>query len=224
MAEPETYGVWWGGSTDSRKPFTFYYEGNDYWDRASNYTFFSGVGANWRQSSSMNHGLDVSFRYRRDDTQHIENFEDLANGIGGVSYVFGEILQRTLDLTWRTNVLFSRNLSLELYAQPFITTGDYSNARALAVADSYKFRPFTRDGFRVNDSDFSFASLNVNLVGRWEYRPGSTLFLVWTQNRNRYDERSFGDPGFENSIGTDPVFGREPENTFLVKATYWLPL
>lgn len=224
LVEPETYGVWWGGSSDSRKPLNFYYEGNNYWDRASNFTFWNGIGANWTQSASMHHEIDLGFSYRRDDTQHIENFETVGGGIGGVSYVFGEILQRTLDLTWRTNVLFSRNLSLELYAQPFITTGDYSDPRALAIADSYKFVPFVRDGFRVSDSDFSFASLNVNLVGRWEYRPGSTFFLVWTQNRNRYDERSFGDPNFENGIGADPIFGREPENTFLVKATYWLPL
>ena len=224
MAEPETYGVWWGTGSDSRKPFTLIYEGSNYWDRASNYTFSSDIGVHWTQSASMNHQVDVGFRYRRDDTQHIENFEAQSGGIGGVDYVFGQILQRTVDLTLRTNVLFSRTLSLELYAQPFITTGNYSNPRSLRVADSYKFDPFQRDGFDVRDSDFTFASLNVNLVGRWEYRPGSTFFLVWSQNRNRYDERGFGDANFDNSIGTDPIFGREPENIFLAKVTYWLPL
>ncbi len=224
MDEPTTYGAWWGVNSDSRKSFSAGYSGSYYADVADNYSLGNSVGVNWTQSSSINHELDLGFRYRLDDTQHLDNFENQTGGIGGVSYVFGKIQQRTLDVTLRTNVLFNRNLSLELYAQPFITTGDYTDPRQLVRPDSYDLSHYSAEGFRVTDYDFSFASMNLNLVGRWEYRPGSTIYLVWTQSRNQYQERSFGNADFDNDLGTDPIFGREPENTFLVKMTYWLPI
>ncbi|MEZ4652122.1 MAG: DUF5916 domain-containing protein [Candidatus Eisenbacteria bacterium] len=143
-----------------------------------------------------------------------------------MSYVFGEITQRTVDVTLRTNVLFNRNQSLELYLQPFLAVGDYTRPRRLTQADTYDLEPYTINGFRAQDFDFRFSSVNLNMVYRWQYRPGSTLYLVWTQARSAYDERRFGNSGtrFDNSLGTDALFGTEPENVFLVKLTYWLPI
>jgi hypothetical protein len=130
-------------------------------------------------------------------------------------------------LTLRSSILFSRNQSLEIYAQPFITVGDYHEARELAEPDSYRFLHYDEPGYDVRANDFSFASVNTNVVYRWEYRPGSTFFLVWTQSRSGYDERSFhsGDPNeFQNSVATRSLFRNEPENRILAKISYWLPI
>jgi hypothetical protein len=85
--------------------------------------------------------------------------------------------------------------------------------------------PTTPYDFR--DNDFSYSSMNVNVVYRWQYRPGSTFFLVWKQSRERFEDRSMFsiDPNrFENGLGTRTLFRNEPENTLLAKITYWLPI
>ncbi len=228
MTEPTTYGFWAGYNTDTRKDLEASIEISDYWDVASNYSARIGLGVGWTQSAAMNHEAHVSYRKRIDDTQHVGNFESTdGGGIGGVDHVFGKIDQRTVDLTLRTNLLFTRNQSLELYAQPFITVGDYTQPRRLAQADTYDLEAYEADGFDVADNDFSFSAVNVNAVYRWEYRPGSTLFLVWAHSRSSYDQAAFhdGSPGaFDNALTGDALFSNEPENTFLVKLTYWLPI
>ena len=144
-----------------------------------------------------------------------------------MSFTFGELDQRTWDLTLRSSFLFDRNHSLELYLQPFLTVGDYANLRELASPDSYDLQAY--DGYDVKDDDYSMASVNLNMVYRWEYRPGSTIFLVWSNSRRSYDQRSFhgdGDPvgSFNNGFSTDAMFKNEATNTFLVKASYWFSI
>lgn len=226
ISEPATYGTWAGFNTDSRKKLVLQLESSYYADTAENYSWNIEPSVRWTQSPSINHELSTGYNVRLDDTQHLQNFENQNGGIGGVSYVFGDIDQRTVDLTLRTNVLFSRNQSLELYAQPFLTVGDYTNARELLRADTYDLGPYTRNGFRAEDSDFRFSSVNLNMVYRWEYRPGSTFFFVWTQGRTGYEERSLVSPGarFDNGLGTDVLFEDEAENVFLAKISYWFPI
>lgn len=230
MSEPTTYGGWYGGTTDTRKDLRFEIDGNYFRDVEDNVTWRIGTGINWNQSDKLNHSLWINFRDRTDDTQYLETV-DLSDrpggqGIGGLSYVFGEIAQQTLDITLRTNVLFSRSQSLELYMQPFITVGDYTNARELAKADSYDLVPYAEAGYEAADNDFSFSAFNLNAVYRYEYRPGSTFYLVWAHGRSGYMERSFASSPsqFENSLSTDELFNNEPENLFLAKVSYWFSL
>ena len=224
--EPTTYGGWWNVHSDTRKPLTSFLEGSHYLDVADNASHRFATGLTWTQSPAINHRVSASYNYRLDDTQHLENYEASQGGVGGISYVFGEIRQKTVDVTLRTNVLFTRDQSLELYLQPFLSIGDYSRPRRLAQADTYRLEPFAAEEFRVEDFDFRFASVNLNMVYRWQYRPGSTLYLVWTQARSEYEERRFRGPigAFDNGLGTSALFGTEPENVFLVKLTYWLPI
>ncbi len=226
VAEPPTYGGWLGINTDSRKDFVFSLDANYWPDVAENHTASFSAGLQWNQSCSLRHDLHLSYRVRHDDTQHIENFENTVGGIGGVSYVFGKIDQKTIDVTLRSNVLFSRTSSLEIYTQPYLTIGDYSDAKELRRPDSYDFIPYAGADFRVEDNDFRYASLNVNVVFRWEYRPGSTLYLVWTHSRETYDERadSANPSAFRNDLESKVIFKNEPENVFLAKITYWLPI
>lgn len=228
ISEPETYGFWGGAATDTRKSLWGQTEFSHYWDTADNLSTYNGVGLYWDQSPSIDHEVWLGYNWREDDTQHLDNFENPGGGIGGVSYVFGRIKQRTIDLTLRTNVLFSRNQSLELYAQPFITVGDYSEARELQTPDTYDLVPFERDWYDVDDEDFSFSAVNLNAVYRWEYRPGSTLYLVWAHSRSEYDQRAFYADAdrqqFDNDLSGEALFSNEPENVFLVKVSYWLPI
>ncbi|MBD3161771.1 MAG: hypothetical protein GF346_05860 [Candidatus Eisenbacteria bacterium] len=226
ISEPTTYGGWFGGLTDSRKDLVFRLEGNLWLDTADNRAVSGEIAADWNQSSAVRHEIEIGYSDRTDDTQHLGNFENAGGGIGGVSYVFGGIHQRTLDLTLRTSLLFSRDQSLEIYAQPFLTVGDYENAKELARPDSYDFRPYDRDGFRAADHDFRYGAVNLNAVYRWEYRPGSTFYLVWTHSRSSYDERRFfDDPGrFGNDLDGAGLFDNEPENVLLAKLSYWFSI
>ncbi len=226
IEEPFTWGGWLGVNSDSRKSFVGDVEINYYNDEAENVSINAHSSLRWNQSSSVYHRISFGFNTRIDDTHHLENYETPGGGIGGVSYVFGDLKQKTIDLTLRSNVLFNRNQSLELYVQPYITVGDYRRARALVTPDTYDLTPFERDGFNVNDFDLSYSSVNLNAVYRWEYRPGSTLYLVWTHSRADYARRSFyDDPSdFNGNLSTGALFDNEPENKFLVKFSYWMPI
>ncbi|MFC1572193.1 DUF5916 domain-containing protein [Candidatus Eisenbacteria bacterium] len=224
--EPWTWGGWLGGHTDSRKNLVMDLELNHYNDAAGNASIRVGSGVRWHQSSAIQHRIGLSFHDRIDDTQHLENYENPGGGIGGVSYVFGDLHQQIFDLTLRTSVLFSRNQSLEIYAQPYITTGDYRRVRELARPDTYDLREYKDNDFNIEDWDFTYSAVNVNAVYRWEYRPGSTLYLVWTHSRSTYDERRDYDTrdGFDLTMSPDALFNNEPENKVLMKFSYWLPI
>ena len=231
VSEPETFGGWIGGSSDTRKNVYFTVEANHFRDTSLNHSSNATFGMHWNQSSAVNHQLDFHFENRHDDTQYLETVDNAARpggkGIGGYSYVFGRIHQQTADLTLRSNILFSRKQSLEIYAQPYITEGDYEEARELARPDSYDFIHYEEPGYDVRNFDFSYVSVNMNVVYRWEYRPGSTFFLVWTQSRSDYEERSYSSGGsgdYHNSINSKNLFGTEPENSILAKVTYWLSI
>jgi len=224
--EPWTWGGWWGAHTDGRKELIVGCELNYYDDEARNVSRRFSADLEWNQSSALRHNLSASYRNRIDDTQHLANFENRGAGIGGVSYVYGVLHQEIVSLTFRSSILFGRNRSLEIYAQPYLTTGDYRAARELMRPDSYDLAPYAAEGFDVDGYDFRFAAVNFNAVYRWEYRPGSTLYLVWAHSRESWDQRSEALPAgrFDDGLEADALFRNEPENTFLVKLSYWLPL
>jgi len=133
-------------------------------------------------------------------------------------YTFAHLDQKTVSLTGRVDVTVSTVLTFQLYAQPFVSKGSYSSVRELAdpnaatFADRYKPYAATPAGF--NDKEF-----NSTAVLRWEYRPGSTLFVVWTQGRADFVPLE----GSRSLAGNfRDMFGLHPNNTFLVKASYWL--
>jgi hypothetical protein len=164
---------------------------------------------------------------------------------GAPHYVMAGLDQTTVSLTSRLDYAFTPRLTLEFYAQPFVATGRYTgfkevvSPRAGGFAD--RFRPYggelSVDGgvygvteaggatpaYTWSQPDFNVKELRSNLVLRWEYRPGSTLFLVWSQGRQNYD-----DPG---SFRLDRDFGRlfdadrsPSTNVLLLKVNYWLGL
>jgi hypothetical protein len=165
-------------------------------------------------------GLELGTRYQRnqDNTQWLANLG--AVGADSTHYLFGYLAQDLLSFTGRVDVTLRPTVSLQMYVEPFVTAGHFSNVRQLgdARAANYdaRFRPYTGP---VPNGDFNEKSFNASAVARWEYRPGSTLFLVWTQARAQ-DELDVGT--FVARRDYRNLFAARPDNVFLVKASYWL--
>lgn len=225
IERPGWYALGFGAGSDWRKPLSISSEfHHDIGDEGERYTSAS-AGLTWNMNQHFTHGLSFAWRHSRSADQWLYNTandgsQTAVTGIGGVDYVFAKLDQHTWDLTLRSNILFDRDRSLQLYLQPFLTQGDYRDASWLARAGSYDLRPY---GIDAAQHDFAYGAVNLNVVYRWEYRPGSTLFLVWTHKKSRYEERgSSPDPaGWDNDFDATYPFGTEPGNTFLAKFSYW---
>jgi len=166
---------------------------------------------------STNIGLDLSTRVN--DTQWFGNPVDSA---GTTHYLFAHLRQTTAGLSLRLDYTMSRTLSLQVYAQPFVSKGTYGNVREAVDprAPRYddRYAPYGDTAVANNPGGFNFKQFRSNVVLRWEYRPGSTLFVVWTQGRQDFLDRQ----GIRR-IGGDfqDLFRLRPDNTLLVKASYW---
>ena len=98
-----------------------------------------------------------------------------ADGDGVTDHVYGTLERDVVDVTVRTTYAFTRDLTVQAYLQPFVAVGDYNNIRRLALPRTFQFDPVTI----AFNPDFNTKSLRGNVVMRWEYKPGSTLFFVW---------------------------------------------
>ncbi|APG60446.1 DUF5916 domain-containing protein [Christiangramia salexigens] len=185
--------------------------------------------------NSLNMSLDVQYTENPNKTQYVtqKNFD------GQDRYILGEIDQKMLSTTFRLNYSINPNLTLQYYGQPFIFKADYSSLNYVndpVAADLnnrvtwYSDDQIDFDGnvYRIDEDrngsvdytvlnpDFSFVQFRSNLVARWEYIPGSEIFLVWSQGINGFGN---GDDDF-NTIIDHQLLRQKPQNTFLIKATY----
>lgn len=173
-----------------------------------------------RVASRFSTAIGMFYSRNVDDRQWLGNFG--AIGSDTTHHTVARLEQHTLSVTTRVNWTASPTLSVQLYAQPFATGGDYSAWRTVhdPANRSYDAQvvPFTQQG---DPGGFNFKQFRSNSVVRWEYRPGSTLFFVWQQGRSQ----SHLDPGsFRAGRDYRNLFAAHPENTFLVKASYWFTL
>jgi hypothetical protein len=168
----------------------------------------------WKPNSAVSLKIGPGYERVHEDAQYVTTEVDpLATETYGRRYVFGTLDQTSVSASLRLNWTFSPRLSLETYAQPYISSGRYTDFRSLARPQTYEFTPHAYG----DNPDFTVCSLKGDAVLRWEYRPGSVLFLVWTQQR--YDESSVGAFDLPNSF--QQVTGLPPENVFLAKLTYY---
>jgi len=173
-----------------------------------------------RVSSRMGASLGFGYGWDRDDRQWFGNVTDES---GATHYTFAHLSQRTVSLRTRVNFTATPTLTLQIYAEPFVSKGRYSDVRELnetrAVRYEDRFRPFG-DGVPPEGGDgFNFKQFRSNTVLRWEYRPGSALFLVWQHGRQD-SESGYGSRSFLGDVGH--LFGAPADNTFLVKLSYWI--
>ena len=171
-----------------------------------------------RLASNIEVSLGPSYSYGVKDAQWVDLVEENINGHLEKHYVYGELENRTLDFTTRANISFTPTLSVQFYVQPFITIGDYANFKELVEPRSYQFTPYALN----EDRDFHRRSLRGNTVLRWEFRPGSTLFLVWTQSRAaELEQVDTADLEFRPLHRLRSSFTDEGKNIFLIKCRYW---
>ena len=173
----------------------------------------------YKVSSRFTTSLNLSWEHNRNDVQYFGTFADAG---GDAHYTFAHLAQKTLSVTWRLDYTFTPSASLQVYASPFISKGTYSNVRELADPRASQFddryQPYADPAVSADPGGFNFQQFRSNVVFRWEYRPGSTLFLVWSQGR----ENSLPLEG-NNSFGRDfrNLFDQRANDTFLVKVSYW---
>jgi hypothetical protein len=189
-----------------------------------------------RPSARAQLSLIPAYAWVRNPAQFVET----ASAGGDTSYVTGALTQSTASLTTRLDVTFTPSLSLQLYAQPFVSAGRYASlaevrdARATRVRERVStFAPSAitsvasgelridrgpgRSVLTVEDPAFSVHELESNAVLRWEYRPGSALFLVWAQTR----DADTGVPDFSVPRQARRLWHTEGTNVLLLKASYW---
>jgi hypothetical protein len=171
--------------------------------------------------------------------QWVATVDDALNtGTYGKRYVFAYLNEKIISAEIRLNWIFSPKISLQAFLQPLIAVGKYAEFKDLARPATYSFNYYgsngstidkSADGYTVDpdgagpaaefffaDPDFNFKSLRGTVVFRWEYRPGSTFYFVWTQNR-----RDFANPGdldFGRDVGD--LVSAKGDNIFMLKVTY----
>ncbi|HEV7990184.1 MAG TPA: DUF5916 domain-containing protein [Gemmatimonadaceae bacterium] len=171
-----------------------------------------------RPSTRVSVELGTRYQRNRDNTQWLATLGDVA--ADSAHHLFAHLDQDLLSFTGRLDVTVRPTLSLQMYAEPFVTAGRYTNVRELRAprAASYDDRFVSFAGV-APDGDFNEKSFNASAVLRWEYRPASTLFVVWTQARDQSD-RDLG--AFSATRDYRNLFAARPANVFLVKAAYWV--
>ncbi len=241
ITSPGAINGWGGFWSDFRKPLQGELFGW-FWDQEENDSRSWGFSPSltWRPSGRVELSASPSYDFSHDDWKYLAT----ATVAGATQYVLGEMNQSTVAMGFRANFTFRPTLTLQVYAAPFYSTVEYvgfkrlTNPRAARYAD--RFQRFGAqqvlrdadgnvaidvDGDAAGDvdlghPDFAYTSLRSNVVLRWEYRPGSTIFVVWQQGREaigsdgRFRLRGFG----------SNIVDARPDNVFLVKFNYWLSL
>jgi hypothetical protein len=202
---------------DDRKPLVPYFNLNVY-----------NVGNGKNRSWSMGPELDYKM-FGRFSSAFSVNYSRNINdyqwyGFYSPHYTFARLDQTTTSATLRLNYTFTPAISLQAYVQPFVSKGTYGNVRQLSstprAADyDARFAPFDSVAITSNPGGFNFKEFQSNLVFRWEYRAGSTLFVVWNEGRQGYASEE-GNTPFTGDIRN--LMALHPANTFLVKMSYWL--
>ena len=212
--------LWGGLQGDQRKVivpswWTNYVRGDDGHSTSLNVS----PGVDLRLADRWTASVGVNFTRNRDDAQWYGNFTD---SVGTTHYTFGHLEQRTMGVSLRVNYTASPTLTLQIYASPFVSKGIYTNVRELVQprAQNYadRYAPYGDPAVTGNPGGFDVKFFNSNTVLRWEYQPGSTLFLVWSQGRSDFDG-VFGTRSFTGDFRQ--LFRAPANNTFLVKFSHW---
>jgi hypothetical protein len=230
---------WNNIESDGRKKLSFslYHNGKKGTDNSYSYYYIEG-GLVYQPFNALRLSAFPSYSINNDKLQFIDNID-----LGGeVRYLNGEIEQRTLSMSVRLNYTINPNLSIQYWGQPFISRGRYANFkhvtdpmakvfenRVSQYSDAQLSFDETEDRYLIDEDmngstdfdfsnpDFSVIQFRSNLVVRWEYIPGSEIFLVWSQ-----DISQSGDPGqgLLSGLSQNLFGGMKPTNIFLIKATY----
>ncbi|MGH9371154.1 MAG: DUF5916 domain-containing protein, partial [Vicinamibacterales bacterium] len=210
MASPSARGIFAGLESDGRKRISIGANANVEDNEFGGSSFNAGLNVRYRPAASLEVSSGPSYGRTHSLAQYVDTFADpAASGTFGSRYVFATLNQRELSLQTRVNYVLSPKMSLQVYLQPLVSVGGYTTFKELARPRTFEFVRFGRDrgtlaydpterrytvtpgdggaAFGFDDPDFNFKSLRLNAIFRWEWRPGSTMYLVWTEQREDLD-------------------------------------
>jgi hypothetical protein len=231
--------------SDSRWPVTATLNLDYIHDRSGSTNLTASLPLDWRPASYVHVSAGPALMRQFSTDQYVTTVADpTATTTFGSRYIFSNLHQTTFSLDARIDWTFTPTLTLQMYAQPFVSAGRYDGLKEFARPRSYSFTVYGADGrstlsydatqrlytvdpdgpggasaFTAENPNFNIRSLHGNAVARWQYRAGSTLFLVWQQERSGLDP-SLSE--FEFRRDASAVFRSQPTNVFLVKVAYWL--
>lgn len=235
---PGTKNIWFAFGSNEQKKLTGEVEfmalkGNE---KGSKEMLNYNVSLGYRPSKNLKITLSPSFTTNNDELQYVTQQEYS----GKTEYIFARINQKTLSASLRVNYNITPDLSIQYWGQPFLSSGKYTEFKKITDgrADDYtgRFRNFAGNEISLNASaeqyqisdqvqnklysfgqpDFNVKEFLSNMVVRWEYLPGSTIYLVWSQTRNH--SISNGNFDFRNDMTS--LFDNKPYNVFLLKMSF----
>jgi hypothetical protein len=170
-----------------------------------------GMDANLKPKSNMEFSGGLDFHRYNNATRWVSNVWD--SELSAVRSVFGDLDRDVVGLYASASILVHRNLSFQLSAEGLMSGLDYENYRYYLGDGEYS------DPITFSEQDYNYTALNSTLLMRWEYSPGSTIYLVWTRSRPEVDYYSN-----RLDFGHDfkRFFNGSSYNVFLVKMSYWL--
>jgi hypothetical protein len=218
---PGGYNYFLNLSSDNRKHFSFGGNHSQYWsfgnvDNNQNY----GVFARYQPVNALRIFFRPGFSTRRSTLQYLTTTKYL----GENRYIFSSIRQQTVSATFRIDYTLSQDFTIQYYGSPFISSGDYYDAKVITNPKAENFIDrYSSDVPLINNTyetsyDFNFRQFRSNLVLRWEYRPGSLLYLVWNQGITDFENTGL----FSIADDFDSLFSQLPYNVFLIKFSYLL--
>jgi hypothetical protein len=245
MKFPGYWNQWYELTTDNRQAVQLGVNGNNSWADAGSSRFHRiSLWANFRPRDSILLRVNPFYSINKDDLQYVG--VDSVFGNLEAPFLFGRLDQKTLGIVIRLDLCITPDLSIQYYGQPFISAGKYLNFKRITQprAERYADRFHTFAGNEVQfdagagvfnfdeglngttdysrgQPDFNFRQFRSNFVVRWEYQPGSTLFLVWTQERTN---DSFRGGNFSYGNDLEDLFDTTGTNVFLVKVSKWFSL
>jgi Domain of unknown function (DUF5916) len=196
------------------------------------------VGATIQARSNLELFAGPSLYLRRDPLQYIDQVDDAS---GTTHFVFGRIHETDVSLTLRVNWTFSPHLTLQAYAQPYLAAGRYDQLKDVDNPGAHRyaerFHQFAGDELQLVDDtytamragatysfdrpDFNFRQLRSTVVVRWEYRPGSTVFAIWSHGRT---SDALDDGRFRLGRDLSDLANVASDNVVMVKVNYWFGL
>ena len=208
-------------------------------DELGGWSHSLGGGFSLRPGSRMELSLYPGYARANEARQFFTSREGGGQATFGRRYVFSFIDRSTLYTQLRLKYAFTPDLNLELYAEPFASSGRFHDFGELRAPGSRELRLYGTDGttvdraedgsllvtdgaegFRLENADFNVRSFRSNLVLRWDWRRGSTLYLIWQENRFAFDNR--GD--LVRPAALWDSLGDSADDILAAKVTYWLPI
>ncbi|MBS1241251.1 MAG: putative rane associated hydrolase, partial [Gemmatimonadetes bacterium] len=235
-------------NTDQRKAVSFQVQGSTSSNAEGARGYSVGTDLSFRPAANVQVSIGPEVSRYSSSQQYVTAVEDpTATAFYGRRYVMSDLRQDDFALNTRLNVTFTPTISLELFAQPLMSNVQYdrfkefdaprATGKSVYGVDRGTIAPITGEGgtvtgylidpdgtggadqFTISNPDFSYRALRGNAVLRWEYLPGSTVFLVWTQDRDSFEQYTTT-PGL--APNWQALRHAPANNVFLVKFNYWL--